>query len=193
MALEFIFTVFVVLLAVFLVHKMLQEAVDLAHIVVSVAGILVVVLTVVTVSDAIGFMRKFPSSENLVVVRDQGSVVFAAVVKADSYEPLPESDVQNISSYLASKDYKRALGSNYKLVLAERSMLNFSDGQIDVSSFREIFSSPSLLLSEYRKGNIWVYPEPLSFRIIRYIPGPSSFGFFRDAYDKAAGFVKNES
>ncbi len=195
---EFIFTIIMVLVAVFIVHKMLQEAVDLAHIGISVLGILIAILFLAVIFDAISFKRNFERSDNLFVVMDGNSVAYAEVVKGSSSRQLSSLELQNLSAFLAAKDYKRALGANYKLVLVNMSIVGTSkasgsgDGSDSVQpAVSAVFESPTTLISEYQKGSIYVYPETVTFRIMRYLPGPEFAGFFRDAYHKVSGWVGN--
>ena len=68
MAIGVILTVLIIIITAFVVHKLLQEALDLLHIGVSVAGIIIAILLVMVIADAISFKRSFSSSDNLEII-----------------------------------------------------------------------------------------------------------------------------
>ncbi|MBI2574826.1 hypothetical protein HYV82_02990 [Candidatus Woesearchaeota archaeon] len=201
MALGVILTVLIIIITAFVVHKLLQEALDLLHIGVSVAGIIIAILLVMVVADAISFKRSFSSSDNLLAIKENESIVTAFVLKGSSSganagraEKLSEAELSNLAKHIAAKDYKAALGENYKLVLLKKDAIeaaaqngimangrNYSSseaiealetGNADVlkALVTKMTNSPSIFIPHYKKGNIYVYPESQMFKVIKYAP-----------------------
>ncbi len=186
---ELIIIVFIALALVFIVHKMIQEAFDILHIGISIFGILIAILFLAVAFDAVSFRMNLGKSENLVVFHEAGKVVSAEVVKEISSRPLPESEIKNLSRFIAEKDYKQALGTRYKLILVKNGVKNAGPSELMAA-----ISNPLSIISDIKKGDIYVYPETLTFRIIRYIPGPEYLGFFRSGYDRILSLAgKNET
>ncbi len=174
MASELIVMVFIALALVFIVHKMLQEAFDLLHIGVSIFGILIAILFLAVAFDAVTFRMNLGKSENLVVFHDGGKVMSADLVKEGSSAALDSSQLQNLSALIAKKDYKQALGSNYKLILIANSLKDAGPEEI-----LGRISNPAAVISDLKSGDIYVYPETVTFKILRYVPNPEFLGFFK--------------
>lgn len=226
MALGVILTVLIIIITAFVVHKLLQEALDLMHIAVSVAGILIAIMLVVVISDAIGFKKNFPESDNLLVIMDNSTASSAFVLKgsssglsgtANGVEPLSETQISSLKKNLAAKDYKTALGNNYKLLLMEKEAVeaaakngiiangrNYSspevmealetgEGAVLKALVTKLTDNPALFIPQYKKGGIYIYPESNMFKVIRYVP---LFGMdaLKGALEKIGRFagIKNE-
>ncbi|MBI2133808.1 hypothetical protein HYU11_03955 [Candidatus Woesearchaeota archaeon] len=183
MPIEIMIVVFIILAAVFIVHKMLQEAFDILHIGISILGIMIGVLFLAVAYDAITFKINFDKSPSIVSVQEEESVIYAAILKGKSIYPLDEQQTQNLSGYISQKDYARALGSNYKLIMLKSSFAS------DPSTLSSVLSSPQSFISSYKKGDIRIYPETITFKLIRYVPGSGSFGFIKTTFDKATALA----
>ncbi|GEM_PF-4722605 len=201
MALGLILTVLIIIITAFVVHKLLQEALDLLHIGVSVAGLIIAIMLVMIVYDAISFKKNFSSSDNILAIKENESITAAFVLKgsnsganAGRAEQLSEAELSNLTKLIAARDYKAALGENYKLILLKKEAIeaaaqngiiangiNYSTseataaleaGKAEVlkALVTKMTNSPSIFIPQYKKGNIYVHPESQMFKVIKYTP-----------------------
>lgn len=226
MALGLILTVLIIIITAFVVHKLLQEALDLLHIGVSVAGLLIAILLVVIVYDAISFKKNFSSSDNLLAIKENASITAAFVLKGSSStsgsgtaEQLSEAELSNLTRLIAAKDYKAALGENYKLILLKKEAIeaaaqngitangrNYSasetiatlesgEAKVLKALATKLTDSPALFIPQYKKGNIYIYPESQMFKAIKYAPilEMAALKGVVERLGRLAGINKNET
>ncbi len=192
MAVELVVLLLVFVVGIFIVHKLLQEAIDLAHVGISILGIVIALAFIALVFDAVSFRRGFSASDSVVVFTDDNFGVESGGLATDSaFKELSGHELEELSSSVSSKDYQAALGNKYKLILVKKAVIsNNSDNMHSV--FLSLINNPSLLASEFSRGNVVIYPETVTFKIIRLIP----FAGISEISSKGKGFLaglRNES
>ena len=181
-----------IILGVFIVYKILHEALDFVHVGISVLGIALALSFFAVVYDAFSFKNNFSSSESILAFSDHGKLVLgSAIMAGKDPKVIPQETFEKIASSYDAKDYKAALGDFYKLIVVNISLVNASQDTSFYSA--SLFDNPTRFLSEYKKGNIFIYPETYMFKAIRYVPGVGSLGFFRDSFSKIMGKVNETS
>ena len=150
MAAGVVLTVLIIVLAVFIVHKLLQEALDFMHIGVSVLGILIAILLVTVIADAISFRNNFESSSNIVVLTEGTNARAVFIIKGGigNAAAVNVAETDNISKLLAAKDYKSIQGENYKLVLLKKGAITAAASEGLAANGRNYTSSEALAAIE---------------------------------------------
>ncbi|MBI3033917.1 hypothetical protein HYY72_02060 [Candidatus Woesearchaeota archaeon] len=188
------FTIIIAIAAIFIAHKLLQEAFDFLHLGISIVGIVIAVCFIAVAYDAISFRSSFSSNSNLLAVRQDSSVTYAATItNGTGIEPVSSQELAEISAQIAGKDYKSALGKNYKLVIVEKELLSGGNNSSGLPgspdsemlySFSRLMGNPGFFAASYKSGKIEVYPETLMFKAIRIVPVPGFDNFFNAGLDR---------
>ncbi|MBI2142634.1 hypothetical protein HYU15_04075 [Candidatus Woesearchaeota archaeon] len=159
-------------------------------------------------------------------VGENASVTAAFVLKGSSSgadagraEKLSEAELGNLSRQIAAKDYKAALGENYKLVVMKREVieaaaqsgiisngrnytspeaieaLEAGDGAVLKALVTKLTDNPALFIPHYKKGGVQIYPESQMFKVIRYVPlfGADALKGVIERLGRFAGITKNEA
>jgi len=148
--------------------------------------------------DARDFRENFGISSNLVLLEEDNKVLTGFVLQKEP-EILKEEEISQYSVYLADGDYEGLLGSNYKLMVVkletvskiEENMFRIDEQEFTKDEllghlrsgdnpeykaaifsylFSEYLASSANLLKEYKKGNIFIYPETIIFKILKLMP-----------------------
>mgnify|MGYP001348291622 CR=1 FL=1 len=148
--------------------------------------------------DAIEFKENFGASSNLILL-EQDNKALTGFVMREPPEILSEKKLEQYSIYLATDNYPKVLGTYYKLILVNMETISginqdsftiqgeelTKDETLDILGskdsldykaavfsyiFSKHFNSPGNLLGEYKKGNIFIYPEPIVFKLIKIMP-----------------------
>ncbi len=156
-----------VLIVVFIAHKMFSEAFDLVHLMFSIVGILLVVGVGLIVFDAVSFKNSLSSSKVLVVKLDEGSVVAADVVgPKGSVSALSDFELANMTGYLASHQYEEVLQGYSRIFIVDAKV----EGVRPSAVLASLLNSPTVFVKEYKSGNVDVYPETPLFFAARRLP-----------------------
>jgi hypothetical protein len=121
----------------------------------------------------------------------------ATNAKAGNAEAVTATELEKLNPLFAKKDYAAMRGKNYKLIIIKESsvtgLLPEKPGGSSTESTGEravmlaallglkVSQDPVFLISEYKKGNVVVYPETPVFKAIKLVP----LSFFRSAAEKA--------
>ncbi len=189
MALESVAVAVFVIIAVFVVHKLLQEAIDIVHIGITVLSLALTLGMVLLVLDAVSFKRNFSGSESIVAVSSGSSLSGAFRLNQGKAAWIEGTELDSLSEKITAKDYGSALGKSYKLVILRQGLMNISEASQAQPALESALSNPFRFSSLYRKEAIYIYPEPKSMLVLRYIPGPILFGRIKQSF----GFQKNET
>ena len=172
----------VVIIVVFIAHKLLQEALDFVHIAISVIGVLLAIGLIAFVYDAISFRNSLSKQDSLVVLKDGNQVIHASLLKNSKTQPLTQDQLEQVEKSISSNDYGSALGKNYKLIIVNKDSLMRLSGQLNITSasfesdafidtlVKHLLSHPFSLIKEVRRGGIVVYPQTYTFKLVNYIP-----------------------
>ncbi|MBI2581350.1 hypothetical protein HYV85_06145 [Candidatus Woesearchaeota archaeon] len=175
------------------------------------AGTIVSILAAVAggfvVKDALELKDTFQKGNNTLLLSDDNWAKLTAGItinglaadgKEGSAETLTAAELEELNAHFAKKDYVAMRGKNYKLIIVRESSVT---GSVPGSGGKELPGSkseeraatlaallilkasrdPVFIISEYKKGNVLVYPETPVFKAIKLIP----LSFFRKAAGKA--------
>ena len=157
--------------------------------------------------DFMDLKEKFGSSSKEVLLVDGSEVITGIVLEGDSFEALSNQQLNEISSELENKDYEGILGDNYKLMILDADIIKDLDNKVEVlgqampqEEIKKTFESgsssekatlfaallseeiianknPLFFFSQFKDGNIIVYPETALFKTVKLVP----IGLFNNA------------
>ena len=157
--------------------------------------------------DFMDLKEKFGSSSKEVLLVDGSEVITGIVLEGDSFEALSNQQLNEISSELENKDYEGILGGNYKLMILDADIIKDLDNKVEVlgqampqEEIKKTFESrsssekatlfaallseeiianknPLFFFSQFKDGNIIVYPETALFKTVKLVP----IGLFNNA------------
>ena len=157
--------------------------------------------------DFMDLKEKFGSSSKEVLLVDGSEVITGIVLEGDSFEALSNQQLNEISSELENKDYEGILGDNYKLMILDADIIKDLDNEVEVlgqampqEEIKKTFESgssmeksalfaallseeiianknPLFFFSQFKDGNIIVYPETALFKTVKLVP----IGLFNNA------------
>ena len=159
-----------------------------------------------------------PLSKEVLLV-DGSEVITGIVLKGDSFETLSNQQLNEISSRLKNKDYKGILGDNYKLMILDANIVGDLDNEVEVfgqtisqEEIKKILESgsssekaalfaallseeiianknPLFFFSQFKDGNIIIYPETALFKTVKIIP----IDLFKDAAESIFAKTKEKA
>lgn len=137
-------------------------------------------------------LKKFPDKTSLLLLDDSGEITLAGTenINQKSIKPLSEEETSSVNSKYQAKDYESIRGQNFLVLIFSKDYLfqsnqaAFDDAnqdaderfQVFVSSIASAFSpegkepSISSIVSAFKEGHIKVYPETITFKLIKIIP-----------------------
>ena len=170
--------------------------------------------------------ENFSVSEKKVILADDGRIL-TGLLLGEETDFMTNSQLEDYSSYLKNSDYGKILGDSYKLMAFDAGIISDIDdvelGGITITADEalsilrsdanqqekaslfsviladEILSSknPLFFFSEFKEGNIVIYPETALFKTIKIMP----VDLFRDVAktlfsktkEKAKAFIVEEA
>ena len=170
--------------------------------------------------------ENFASSEKKVILKDGDKILTGLLLNEDT-NLMTNAQLNEYSSYLIDSDYEKILDDSYKLMIFDVEIISNLDDEIEIENqiftreqlvttlksgnndekaalfsvilADEILSSrnPLFFLSEFKEGNIMIYPETALFKTIKFIPLSliEDIGkkIFEKTKEKAKSFVAEES
>lgn len=226
MVLEQIITIIIIALVVVFAWAIFKKVFKLLFYIGIIIFLLIAINTYFLYEDVMDLKENFGIAEKKVILVDEGRVLTGLLLNEET-DFLAISQLEEFSSYLKDKNYEKILGDSYKLMIFDLDIVsNLEEIEIDGeiitndyaisvlksgSNSREkaalfgtiladhILSSnnPLFFFSEFKKGNIMVYPETALFKTIKIIP----LAFIKDigktmfekTKEKAKSFVVEES
>ena len=170
------------------------------------------------------FRQNFGVSEKKVILKDEDRILTGLVLDEDT-NMMTNTQLNDYSSYLRTDDLDKILGDSYKLIIFDVDIISNLDTEIDFENGittdeaitilntgsseekAEVFSiiladeilssrNPLFFLSEFKEGNIMIYPETALFKTIKFIPlsfiGDIGKKLFEKTKEKAKTFVVEE-
>lgn len=143
--------------------------------------------------------ENFASSEKKVILKDGDKILTGLLLNEDT-NLMTNAQLNEYSSYLIDSDYEKILDDSYKLMIFDVEIISNLDDEIEIENqiftreqlvttlksgnndekaalfsvilADEILSSrnPLLFFSEFKKGNIIIYPETALFKTVKIIP-----------------------
>ncbi len=147
----------------------------------SLAAALVVLAVVAgfAAKSALDFREGFESGTGLLLLAtdDMAGLTGGFVVRLQDAQPngtgeavksLSVSEIENMGLRFASRDYASLLGNSSWLVAVRGNSVT-----PPITDFvAKLHNNPLFVLSQYREGNIVVYPDLPAIKAVRLIPGP---------------------
>jgi len=143
--------------------------------------------------------ENFAVSEKKVILKDEDEVLTGLILNEDT-KLMTAQQLNDYSSYLRTDDFDKILGDSYKLMIFDVDIVSNLDAEIDFENgitaneaitilktsenkeekaalfsvilADEILTSrnPLFFFSEFKDGNIIIYPETALFKTIKFIP-----------------------
>jgi len=150
--------------------------------------------------DFMDLRENFGLSSKEVLLVDGSEVVTGIILKGDDFEALSSQQLNEFSFELKNKNYEEILGGNYKLMILDVDIVNDLDNQVDVlgqtmpqeeikktlkagsssekaTLFAALLSeeiiankNPLFFFSQFKDGNIIIYPETALFKTVKLVP-----------------------
>ncbi|MEK6869520.1 MAG: hypothetical protein AABX74_04775, partial [Nanoarchaeota archaeon] len=167
-----------------------------------------------------------PLSKEVLLV-DGSEVITGIVLEGDSFETISNQQLNGISSQLKNKDYEGILGDNYKLMILDADIVGDLDNEVEVfgqtisqEEIKKILESgsssekaalfaallseeiianknPLFFFSQFKDGNIIIYPETALFKTVKLIPldlfKNIAESLFDTTKEKAKDFIVEEA
>jgi energy-coupling factor transporter transmembrane protein EcfT len=164
--------------------------------------------------------ENFGSSSKKVLLIDDNEVLVGLILAGDVVDAISQDNLNEISSELRKENYDAVLGEHYRLMIFDSEIIDNLKGEVEVSGktmqrneiievlklgsnqekaslFSDLLAdhilgirNPILFFSEFKDGNIKIYPETALFKSAKVIP----VEFFKDAgkkiFDKGKEKVK---
>ncbi|MBI2522989.1 hypothetical protein HYW19_01230 [Candidatus Woesearchaeota archaeon] len=150
--------------------------------------------------DFMDLRENFGSSSKEVLLVDGSDVMTGIILRGNDFETVSNQQLNEISYELKNKNYEEILGDNYKLMILDVNILESLDNEIEVldqkmsqeeiknkllsgsssekaTLFAALLSeeiiankNPLFFFSQFKDGNIIIYPETALFKTVKLIP-----------------------
>lgn len=150
--------------------------------------------------DFMDLRQNFGLSSKEVLLVDGNEVITGIILKGNDFETISSQQLNEISSKLKNKNYEGILGDNYKLMILDVGIVEDLGSEIEVlgqtmpkeeikktlesgsSSEKAILfaallseeiianKNPLFFFSQFKDGNIIVYPETALFKTVKLVP-----------------------
>lgn len=153
--------------------------------------IIACIITFFVVADVVKFSNGMKNQEVVFLLKEDESVKTGFFFQAGEVTDTLSNDMLNdYTSYYQSESYEMILGGRHKLFIFDLNELSYDDNKSNdildflkndpdddakiVSSFHYLVvenmqDDPLYLVKEYKNGNIVIYPETLTFKILKLI------------------------
>lgn len=180
----------VIVVSAVIIFKVAKGVLQTIVLVSAVASIVLAVSVGFVVKDALEFSSKFQAESSMLLFANSEGTALASgiVIKDKKSESLAAADVARLNQFFAKNDYKSMLGDSYRLLVVKEAALYGSLSENELSELPESGSSgeraeavlaiygqrvsadPIFLVTEYKKGNVIIYPETPVFRAVKVLP-----------------------
>ena len=153
--------IFVLAILLFIVAlKLIRVMLKVLLMATSVIMIAVVILGFVMISDISDIKQHLGTDTSLILIEENGSYVRGLRhVPDEELEPIGAEEIAIYNDMTLDE----ILGSNYKIVI-------FTPAYEDLEEEINIFSNPLAFIKTYKEGNIIIYPELRTTRLLSYFP-----------------------
>jgi hypothetical protein len=199
MVVENIVGIVVIALLVIFLWGIFAKAIKLLFYVGIAIFILLAINSFFIYQDLMDLKKNFASEPKQVLLVDDNRVLTGLIIDGQDIDVLENSDLNSLAEYIEDQNYEGALGENYKLMVFDISIVeNMGEKEIlgqalNQDEIRETFETgtseekaslfsvllaedilsqknPLFFFSEYKDGNIVVYPETAIFKTVKFIP-----------------------
>lgn len=166
----------IVIVSGIIIFKVVKGIVQALLLTSAVAAVVLAVAAGFVMMDAMELKEKFPGGGKLLLLADADNQLIGAVTANGTLpDVLAEAELEALRAPFQQKDYESIIGSNYKLIVLRETILpDGLQGSIPDSARilqqLAVLSDPLLLIFEYKKGGIIIYPETPVFQAVRILP-----------------------
>lgn len=177
--------------------------------------------------DFMDLRENFGLSSKEVLLVDGSEVITGIVLEGDSFETISNQQLNEISSELENENYEEVLGDNYRLMILDAGIVEDLDNEVEVlgrtmpqeeikktlesgsssekaALFAALLSeqiiankNPLFFFSQFKDGNIIIYPETALFKTVKLVPidlfKDIAESLFEKTKKKAKAFVVEEA
>jgi len=164
--------------------------------------------------DFMDLRENFGQSSKEAMLVDGSKVITGIVLEGGSFETLSDQQLDEISSGLKNKNYEEILGDNYKLMILDADIVDDLDNEVEVlgqtmsqkeikktlesgsssekaALFAALLSkeiiankNPLFFFSQFKDGNILIYPETALFKTVKLVPIDLFKNIAKSLFDK---------
>jgi len=178
------------------------------------AGIIILLLMAANAyfiyRDFMDLRENFSLSSKEVLLVDGSEVITGIILEGDDFKALGNQQLNEISSELKNKNYEGILGDNYKLMILDADIIKDLDKTFESGSSSEkatLFAAlvseeiianknPLFFFSQFKDGNIIIYPETALFKTVKLVPidlfKDIAESLFETTKEKAKSFIAEE-
>ncbi len=150
--------------------------------------------------DFMDLRENFGLSSKEVLLVDGNEVITGIILKGDDFETIGSQQLNEISPELKNKNYEGILGDNYKLMILDVGIIEDLGNEAEVlgrivpqEEIKKVFGSgsssqkailfaallseeiianknPLFFFSQFKDGNIIIYPETALFKTVKLVP-----------------------
>lgn len=200
MVLEKIIVIAIIILSVMFVWAILKRLFKLLSYISIIIVVIIGVNAFFIYNDVIDLKKNFADSTKKIILVDNDKALTGLLLN-DETKIIEQQELNKISANLANKDYERAQGESYKLMIFDIdvlsslnddlsmgestisrekaiSILNSSNDEMEKADLFESIlgyniltsKNPLFFFSQFKEGNIIVYPETALFKTVKIIP-----------------------
>jgi hypothetical protein len=199
MVVENIVGIVVIALLVIFLWGIFAKAIKLLFYVGIAIFILLAINSFFIYQDLMDLKKNFASEPKEVLLVDDNKVLTGLIIEGQNIEILENQDLNRLAKDIEDQNYDGALGENYKLMVFDISIIENMEekeilGQVlNQDEIMETFETgtseekaslfsvllaedilsqknPLFFFSEYKEGNIVIYPETAIFKTVKFIP-----------------------
>lgn len=195
MEIGFILSLIVLLVVLFFGFRLLKSLIKTLMLVAVVLIVIIAGAGFLVWNDVKDLRENFSDSTKLMLLADEDELVFGLEVTTLDMEGVEKISFGTLDSWqddYEDEKYKDILGEHYKLIILKNEAF---EGDIDsademISELKEYFDDMSMLFlfKEYKEGNIIIYPETPTLKMVKMIPG----GFVERIADRIGGDSEEE-
>ena len=182
----------VIVVSAVIIFKVAKGVIQTIFLASAVASIVLAVSAGFIVKDALDFSGKFQAESNMLLfANSEGTALTSGIIMKDKKsDPLASADVARLNQFFVKNDYKSMLGGSYRLLVIKEAALTSSFHGKDLKELFESVSGssedraalimalyskrvsddPLFLVTEYKKGNVIIYPETPVFKAVKVLP-----------------------
>ncbi|MBI3036920.1 hypothetical protein HYY73_04180 [Candidatus Woesearchaeota archaeon] len=180
----------VIVVSAVITFKVAKGVLQAILLVSAVASLVLAVSAGFIVKDALDFSGKFQTESNMLLFANSEGTALTSVflMKDKKSEPLADADIARLNQFFIKNDYKSMLGDSYRLLVIKEAALagslpgknlgklpeSGSSGEraeaVVAIYWQRVSDDPLFLVTEYKKGNVIIYPETPVFKAVKVLP-----------------------
>jgi energy-coupling factor transporter transmembrane protein EcfT len=161
--------------------------------------VVVIIFGVIIYFDAKQFSEKFPTEPKLFLFDENNQIVGGLIIRNFNFttdengmpifEYLLDDNIASINKAYEARDYKTMLGPNYEIYIFKSKVFDGIKSDVPINDMLAAYKAqyttmvylskfgtlmnekgPIIIIKEFTKGNIIIYPETVMFQVTKEIP-----------------------